>query len=60
MVAISRAVAVSEAIGRIARPAIATPAKLASRVPPRMPPTIKSQTRSIVASTWSMLRPYWT
>ena len=60
MVAISCAVAVSEAIGRIARRAIATPAKLASRVPPRMPAAISSQTRSIVASTWSRLRPYWT
>ena len=60
MAAISRAVAVSEAIGRIARPAIATPARLASRVPPRMPATISSQIRSIVESTWARLRPYWT
>jgi hypothetical protein len=58
--AISPAVAVSEAIGRIARPAIATPAKTASRVPPRIPAAISSQTRSIVESTWARLRPYWT
>ena len=36
VVAISWAVAVSEEIGRIARPAIATPAKTASRVPPKI------------------------
>ena len=58
--AIWRAVAVSAEIGRIARLAIATPARLASRVPPRMPATMKSQSRSTVESTWAMLRPYWT
>ena len=58
--AISRAVAVSEEIGRIAAPAIASPARLASSVPPRMPAAMKSQRRSIVESMWSTLRPYWT
>ena len=60
MSAIWRAVAVSEEIGRIARPAIASPARLASRVPPRTPAAMKSQSRSTVESTWAMLRPYWT
>ena len=58
LLAIVRAVAVSEAIGLIARPAIATPAKIASRVPPKMPAAISSQTRSTVASTCCRLRPY--
>ena len=58
--AISRAEAVSEEIGRIARAAIASPARLASRVPPKMPAAMKSQRRSIVDSTCSRLRPYWT
>ena len=48
---ISRALAVSAAIGRIARLAIATPASAASNVPPRIPSAISSQMRSIVAST---------
>ena len=47
MPAIFRAVAVSDAIGRIARPAIARPARLASRVPPSTPAAMKSQSRSI-------------
>ena len=58
--AISRALAVSEEIGRIARPAIARPARLASRVPPKMPAAMNSQSRSIVESTCARLRPYWT
>ena len=36
------------------------PARLASRVPPRTPAAMKSQSRSIVESTWARLRPYWT
>ncbi len=60
MSAIWRAVAVRAEIGRIARAAIATPARLASRVPPRMPAAMKSQRRSTVESTWARLRPYWT
>ena len=59
-VAISRAVAVSEEIGRIARPAIASPARAASRVAPRTPAAMKSQSRSIVESMWCSSRPYWT
>ena len=58
--AILRAVAVSEETGRIARPAIARPARLASRVPARTPAAMKSQRRSMVESTWARLRPYWT
>ena len=57
--AICRAVAVRAEIGRIARAAIATPARIASRVPPRMPAAMKSQSRSTVESRWVMLRPYW-
>ena len=53
-------VAVSAEIGRIARAAIARPARLASRVPPRTPAAMKSQRRSTVESTCAMLRPYWT
>ncbi len=58
--AISRAVAVSEAIGRIARLAIASPERLASRVPPSTPAAISNQSRLIVESTCSSLRAYWT
>ncbi len=57
---ISRAVAVSEEIGRIARPAIASPARAARRVAPRTPAAMKSQRRSIVESMWCSSRPYWT
>ena len=57
---ISLALAVSAAIGRIARLAIATPAKLARKVPPMIPAAIRSQIRSIVSSTCAVLRPYWT
>ena len=39
------------AIGRIARPATASPASAASTVPPRTPTARKSQSRSIVASS---------
>ena len=58
--AILRAVAVSEEIGRIARLAIARPARLASRAPPMTPAAMNSQRRSTVESTWPMLRPYST
>ena len=58
--AISRAVAVSETIGRIARSAIARPARLASSVPPSTPAAMNSHSRSIVDSTSSRLRAYWT
>ncbi len=51
MSAILRAVAVSAEIGRIARAAIATPARLARSVPPRIPAAMKSQSRSTVEST---------
>ncbi len=46
--------------GRIARPAIAIPARAASRVPPSTPPARNSHSRLIVASRLSVLRPYWT
>ncbi len=58
--AILRAVAVSEEIGRIARRAIARPARLASRVAPRTPAAISTQRRSTVESMCCSLRPYWT
>ena len=58
--AIVRAVAVSEEIGRIARRAIATPAKLASSVAPSTPAAMNSQRRPMVESTCCSLRPYWT
>ena len=58
--AIVRAVAVSEAIGRIARRAIATPARLASRVAPSTPAAIRSQSRPTVESMCCSSRPYWT
>ena len=58
--AISRAVAVSEEIGRIARRAIATPARLASTVAPITPAAISSQSRPTVESMCCSSRPYWT
>ena len=51
VVAISRAAAVSAAIGRIARPATASPASAASTVPPRTPAASRNQSRPIVASS---------
>ena len=49
-----------EAIGRIARLAIASPARLASRVPPSTPAAMNSQSFSIVDSMCCSLRPYCT
>ena len=60
MEAISRALAVSVETGRIARPAIAIPARAASRVPPSTPPPRNSHSRLMVASRLSVLRAYWT
>ena len=60
MEAISRALVVSVETGRIARPAIAIPARAASRVPPTTPPARNSHSRLIVASRLSVLRAYWT
>ena len=51
VVAMSRAVAVRDAIGRIARFATAVPARPASTVPIATPPARKSQSRSIVLVT---------
>ena len=58
--AISRAAAVSEEIGRIARPATASPARSASNVPPKTPAPSRIQSRSIVASRSSWVSAYWT
>ena len=55
----SRARAVSAAIGRIARSATARPASSARMVPPRTPAARKSQRRSMVASTSSSGSAYW-
>ena len=49
VVAISRAAAVSEEIGRIARPATAIPASAASSVPPSTPPARNSHSLLMVA-----------
>ena len=58
--AILRAAAVSEEIGRIARPATASPARSASNVPPKTPAPSRIQSRSIVASRSSWVSAYWT
>ena len=60
MAAMSRAVAVSAAIGRIARFATAIPARPASSVPIATPPARKSQRRPIVSLTAVSGRAYWT
>ena len=60
MVAISRAAAVSDEIGRIARPATATPASAAMIVPPITPSARKSHSLLSVASSEVRLRAYWT
>ena len=51
VVAISRAAAVSDEIGRIARPATASPAEAASAVPPATPIPRNSQSLLRVASS---------
>ncbi len=56
--AISLAVAVRLETGRMARPAIAIPARAASRVPPSTPPPRNSHSLLMVASRLSVLRAY--
>ena len=58
VVAISRAAVVSEEMGRIARPATASPASAASTVPPTTPIPRKSQSLLRVASSGSRSRAY--
>ena len=60
VVAISLAAAVSAAIGLIARPATARPARVARIVPPITPRPRNSHSRSTVASTSLRSRAYWT
>jgi hypothetical protein len=59
VVAISRAAAVSDEIGLIARPATRTPPSAARMVPPSTPPVRKSQRRPMVESSELASRPYW-
>ena len=58
VVAISRAAAVSEEIGRIARPATASPASSARTVPPSTPSPRNSQSSLSVSSIGERLRAY--
>ena len=57
---ISRAAAVSSAIGSIARRAVASPASRASAAPPSTPSPRNSFTRLAVDATSEIRRPYWT
>ncbi len=57
--AICSAVAVSSAIGAIARRAIATPASSAKAAPANTPSSRNSSTRAIVAFVSATERPYW-
>ena len=59
VVAIERAVLVSVAIGRMARPAMAMPASAARAVPPRTPSARNSHRRLMVPLRLSVLRAYW-
>ena len=60
MVAISRAVAVRAAIGRIARPATAKPASAARTRAAQDAEPRKSHSLPIVLSRLAVLRAYWT